>query len=71
MDMRDPGRWYPAARAMRRQIHLHVGPTNSGKTYAAIQRLKAADSGVYCSPLRLLAWEVAEGLNNAAGRRAV
>ena len=50
---------------MRRQIHLHVGPTNSGKTYAAIQRLKAADSGVYCSPLRLLAWEVAEGLNNA------
>lgn len=66
MDMRDPGRWYPAARAMRRQIHLHVGPTNSGKTYAAIQRLKAADSGVYCSPLRLLAWEVAEGLNNAA-----
>ena len=65
MDMRDPGRWYPAARAMRRQIHLHVGPTNSGKTYAAIQRLKAADSGVYCSPLRLLAWEVAEGLNNA------
>ena len=63
LDMTDPGRWYPAARAMRRSIHLHVGPTNSGKTHAAVQRLKRADSGVYCSPLRLLAWEVAEGLN--------
>ena len=63
LDMTDPGRWYPAARAMRRAIHLHVGPTNSGKTHAAVQRLKRAESGVYCSPLRLLAWEVAEGLN--------
>ena len=63
LNMTDPGRWYPAARAMRRAIHLHVGPTNSGKTHAAVQRLKRAESGVYCSPLRLLAWEVAEGLN--------
>ena len=30
MDMRDPGRWYPAARAAA-QIHLHVGRTNSGE----------------------------------------
>ena len=67
MDMREPGAWYPLARAMRREVHLHVGPTNSGKTYSAIQQLKAADSGVYCSPLRLLAWEVAEGLNNRDG----
>ena len=63
LDMTEPGRWYPAARAMRRAIHLHVGPTNSGKTHAAVQKLKRAESGVYCSPLRLLAWEVAEGLN--------
>lgn len=67
MDMREPGAWYPLARAMRREVHLHVGPTNSGKTYSALQQLKAADSGVYCSPLRLLAWEVAEGLNNRDG----
>ena len=67
MDMREPGQWYSLARGMRREVHLHVGPTNSGKTYSAIQRLKASESGVYCSPLRLLAWEVAEGLNNEHG----
>jgi ATP-dependent RNA helicase SUPV3L1/SUV3 len=66
LDMTDPGKWYPAARAMKRKIHLHVGPTNSGKTYAAVQRLKNAESGVYCSPLRLLAWEIAEGFNTDA-----
>ena len=35
-----------------------MGPTNSGKTHAALQALKSADTGVYCGPLRLLAWEV-------------
>lgn len=34
-----------------------MGPTNSGKTHAALQALKAADTGIYCGPLRLLAWE--------------
>ena len=38
-----------------------------GKTYNTLQRLKAADSGVYCAPLRLLAWEVADVLNNKEG----
>ena len=65
MDLKNPGQWYPAARNITRKIHLHVGPTNSGKTYSAIQKLKQAESGVYCSPLRLLAWEVAEGINSA------
>jgi len=32
-----------------------------------LKRLKTAESGVYCGPLRLLAWEVADGLNNKAG----
>ena len=27
-----------------------MGPTNSGKTHAALQALKAADTGVYCGP---------------------
>jgi hypothetical protein len=40
-----------------------AGPTNSGKTYNALQALKAAPRGVYCGPLRLLAMEVYEGLN--------
>ena len=40
-----------------------MGPTNSGKTYQALNRLKGVSSGVYCGPLRLLAAEVAERLN--------
>ena len=63
LDMRDPSAWYPLARSMRREITLHVGPTNSGKTHAAMRRLKMAASGTYCAPLRLLAWEISESMN--------
>lgn len=60
-NVRSPHLWYPAARAMKpRTITCHVGPTNSGKTYAALQALKTAKTGIYCGPLRLLAWEVTE-----------
>lgn len=50
------------------QYILHVGKTNSGKTYNAVQRLKEVGSGIYLAPLRLLAWEIydkliSEGLN--------
>ena len=41
----------------RDEIVLHVGPTNSGKTYAAMKALRSASCGVYAGPLRLLAWE--------------
>ncbi len=41
---------------------LYLGPTNSGKTYQALQRLKDAPTGVYLAPLRLLALEVSETL---------
>ncbi|PTU25307.1 hypothetical protein P175DRAFT_0498425 [Aspergillus ochraceoroseus IBT 24754] len=57
-DLRYPAEWYPQARAVQRTIHLHVGPTNSGKTYHALKRLEAAQSGFYAGPLRLLAQEV-------------
>ncbi|KAF2721576.1 hypothetical protein K431DRAFT_68730 [Polychaeton citri CBS 116435] len=57
-DLRYPGEWYPATRQMHRQIHMHVGPTNSGKTYQALQRLEKAKRSVYAGPLRLLAHEV-------------
>jgi ATP-dependent RNA helicase SUPV3L1/SUV3 len=43
---------------MQRTIHLHVGPTNSGKTYHALQRLRKSKNGFYAGPLRLLAQEV-------------
>jgi ATP-dependent RNA helicase SUPV3L1/SUV3 len=54
---------FPQARLVRRQIHLHLGPTNSGKTHAAIERLKAAPTGLYAAPLRLMAMEWADRLN--------
>lgn len=62
-DLRYPTEWYPLTRQMRRTIHLHVGPTNSGKTYHALRRLEKAQSGVYAGPLRLLAHEVYTRLN--------
>lgn len=43
---------------MKRKFIYHHGPTNSGKTHAALLELEKANNGIYCSPLRLLAWEV-------------
>ncbi|OHE93322.1 hypothetical protein CORC01_11390 [Colletotrichum orchidophilum] len=57
-DLRFPMEWFPATRAMQRTIHLHVGPTNSGKTYRALQALMNSKSGIYGGPLRLLAHEI-------------
>ncbi len=54
---------YPLARQMKRHFYLHLGPTNSGKTYEGVQRLHGADNGVYLGPLRLLAAEQFEALN--------
>ncbi len=48
---------FPGARARGRQLLLISGPTNSGKTYQAFQKLAAAQSGVYLAPLRLMAAE--------------
>ncbi|KAI9724132.1 MAG: hypothetical protein M1812_000851 [Candelaria pacifica] len=66
-DLRHPAEWFPASRQYHRTIHLHVGPTNSGKTYHALKKLEEADSGIYAGPLRLLAHEVYTRLN-ANGR---
>ncbi|OLN81284.1 ATP-dependent RNA helicase suv3, mitochondrial [Colletotrichum chlorophyti] len=57
-DLRYPMEWFPATRAIQRTIHLHVGPTNSGKTYRALLALENAQSGIYGGPLRLLAHEI-------------
>lgn len=53
---------YPEARAMRRHFVLHIGGTNTGKTYAGFQQLIRAATGVYLAPLRLLALEAQERL---------
>lgn len=58
LNMTNPGEWYPSARSIRRNVILHIGPTNSGKTYSALQALKNSKSGYYAGPLRLLAREV-------------
>lgn len=58
LDLRFPTEWYTFARKTQRSIHLHVGPTNSGKTYNALKRLQEAKNGFYAGPLRLLAHEV-------------
>lgn len=55
---------YPSARSMRRKFFIHLGDTNTGKTHNAIERLKTAKKGVYLSPLRILALENYEKLNN-------
>ena len=62
-DLRYPEEWYPATRRLQRAIHLHVGPTNSGKTYSALKRLEQATTGIYAGPLRMLALEVYTRLN--------
>ena len=60
--IRDFKNLFPLAREMRRKLILHIGPTNSGKTYQAMQKLKESDTGYYLAPLRLLALEGYETL---------
>jgi len=48
---------FPVARTMQRKLYFFVGPTNSGKTYSAMSELMKADCGIYLAPLRLLALE--------------
>ncbi len=61
----EPEKQYPEARGMKRHFILHIGPTNSGKTYQALQRLKQAYHGIYLGPLRLLALEVYDRMMTA------
>lgn len=68
LNLNYPGEWFPRTRGFQREFHVHVGPTNSGKTYHALKRLEEAESGVYAGPLRLLAHEVYMRLN-ARGKR--
>lgn len=61
---RKPEMEYPGAREMQRKFILHVGPTNSGKTHDALERLKTSLHGAYFGPLRLLALEVYDRMNS-------
>ena len=57
---------FPARRRPRRLIAV-LGPTNSGKTHDAFERLATAASGIYLGPLRLLALEAFTRLNDEFG----
>ena len=50
--------FYKEARSIKRDFKAFLGPTNSGKTYQAINELIESPTGVYLAPLRLLAREV-------------
>lgn len=65
LSIKNPASWFPLARSMKRKIIAHLGPTNSGKTHAALQKLKgsAENGGIYCAPLRLLAMEMYDRFN--------
>jgi ATP-dependent RNA helicase SUPV3L1/SUV3 len=62
-DLRHPYDWDCRVRAMSRKFILHVGPTNSGKTHAALVALSNARVGAYAGPLRLLAHEIYSRFN--------
>ena len=55
---------FQEALQMERHFILHIGPTNCGKTYRALERLQQAENGVYLGPLRLLALEVYEKMKD-------
>jgi hypothetical protein len=56
---------FSPARKMHRMFYIHVGKTNSGKTYDSIQKLIKAEKGTYLAPLRLLALEKFDEINAA------
>ena len=47
---------------LKRIVIYHSGVPNSGKTYNAIKSLQQAKNGIYCAPLRLMAYEVYDQL---------
>ena len=59
----------PSARA--RTVTAVLGPTNTGKTHLAIERMLARPNGLIGLPLRLLAREVYGRVVERAGRHAV
>lgn len=55
---------FPKARKKKRKIIAYLGDTNSGKTYNAMAKIANSFTAAYLAPLRLLALETYEYLNN-------
>ncbi|EDL65507.1 DEAD/DEAH box helicase [Bacillus sp. SG-1] len=58
------GREYSVSLGGNTRYVLHIGETNTGKTHQALESMREAGSGIYLAPLRLLALEVYDRLNN-------
>jgi ATP-dependent RNA helicase SUPV3L1/SUV3 len=61
----------PSRAAPPERVVAHLGPTNSGKTHAALEELAAKGSGVYAGPLRMLAQEAHRRLGARLGEERV
>src|SRR5262245_16987292 len=61
----------PSRRVAPTRVVAHLGPTNSGKTHAALEELVAAGRGVYAGPLRMLAQEAHRRLGAKLGTENV
>jgi ATP-dependent RNA helicase SUPV3L1/SUV3 len=61
----------PARRTEPERVVAHLGPTNSGKTYAALRELAERGAGVYAGPLRMLAQEAHRRLGEWLGSEQV
>ena len=57
----------PSRRVPPERVVAHLGPTNSGKTHAALDELAATGRGVYAGPLRMLAQEAHRRLGERLG----
>jgi ATP-dependent RNA helicase SUPV3L1/SUV3 len=57
----------PTRQSPPERVVAHLGPTNSGKTHAALDELAAAGRGVYAGPLRMLAQEAHRRLGERLG----
>ena len=57
--------------AERRRVTAVLGPTNTGKTHLAIERMMGHETGMIGLPLRLLAREVYDRVVKVKGSRAV
>jgi ATP-dependent RNA helicase SUPV3L1/SUV3 len=61
----------PSRRREPERVVAHLGPTNSGKTHAALQELADRGAGVYAGPLRMLAQEAHRRLGERLGTENV
>ena len=61
----------PARSASSQTLAAVLGPTNTGKTHYAIERMLGHDSGMIGAPLRLLAREIYDRVVAARGKRSV